>query len=434
MKKAFILAGTKSHTGKTVVSLLTMAAFKKHNYIVQPFKIGPDYIDPMLHERLTGRSRRNLDVWLMGEEGLKRNFKKGMEGSDIGIIEGVMGFFDGVGRRGFFSTYHISKILSLPVILVVDAWGTLHSVFAEIEGFKSFGRFNLIGVIFNKVGSERHKTDLLKLSEKHGIEVLGLVPRSQELTLPERHLGLILADEVEEDFFKRIYEYSSCIFVDKIKNLVNNLDFHHVEDRAEGEKGGKISIARDKAFSFIYTESIEALKEHGFEVCLFSPLSGESFPGDTNFLYLPGGYPELFAERLMENRMFVEDLKNYTDSNLPLYAECGGLIFLGRGVQFKGKYHKMSGILPYEVHFSGRPIVGYAKGFPLEKNPIFSGKIRGHFFHYSRVLEKESIDKGYRVVFPRGNSIYEGFVRNRIFATYLHTILDPKKISWFDNG
>ncbi len=425
LAKAFIIAGIGSGCGKTTITSAIIQGLVDRGYTVQPFKVGPDYIDPAHHSVLAGRSCRNLDCWMMGEEGVRKNFKKGIAGADVAVVEGVGGLYDGLGTAEFASTAYVAKILDIPIVLVVDAWGISRTAAALIKGIMEFEDVEVVGVIFNFLGSQGHYHLLKEVMQRHlpQVKILGGVIRSKKGFVPERHLGIIQADEIDwEERRMVLREIASQVDLDVLLDVACEKEGEAFRKKAVSV--AKVAVARDKAFSFLYTENIETLEEEGGEILFFSPLKGESIPSDTCSLFLPGGYPELFMDELMENTGFLKDLNDFVDSGGKIYAECGGLIFLAREIVYQGRILKGAGILPIRVSFLERPILGYAEGRILCENPFLDkgAVVRGHVFHYSQVQELEPVSSAYELFVPsKGLRLKEGFIKRGILATYLHT-------------
>ena len=424
MAKAFVIAGVGSGSGKTTVTCSVILAMKKMGYRVQPFKVGPDYIDPQHLSKAAGRPCRNLDVWMMGPEGVRENFLRGCCGVDVCVVEGVGGVYDGLGCESFASTAHVARILGLPVILVLDAWGISRTAAALVKGIREFEDLDVRGVIFNFAGSERHCSLLRRVVESSLPEtrVLGCIVRSKKGFVPERHLGILQAWELDwRDREGILLDLSKNIDVEGILGLAVDVEGAGVFPRMEGSL--KIAVARDRAFSFLYTETLEALEESGCRIVFFSPVDGEGIPSDARGLILPGGYPELWADELEESGFFKE-LRIYADSGMPIYAECGGLIALSRCALYKGRRLPMAGVIPVEVEFGSRPLLGYAAGSARPGHPFLRADtvVKGHVFHYSRAKLLGEIDRAYRLSLPtRGMELDEGFVKGKVVATYLHT-------------
>ncbi len=431
MARAFVVAGVGSGCGKTTVACAIVCALAERGLVVQPYKVGPDYIDPAHHSLFAGRPCRSLDCWMMGEEGVKRNFFEGLSGAQVAVVEGVGGLYDGLGTGEFASTAHVAKLLGLPVVLVVDAWGISRTAAALVRGICTFDSVRVAGVVFNFVGSPGHLRLLKRVMEENlpDVPVLGAVVRSKKGFVPERHLGILQAQELDPaERRAALLEIASQIDLEGILEVAEEVE-PVASDGAVHHGGCRVAVARDRAFSFIYTENLEALEACGAEVEFFSPLAGEGIPAGARALFLPGGYPELWAQQLMDNRGFLEDLRNFVDSNLPVYAECGGLIFLSRGFEKGGKRCPMSGVLPVEVVFGGRPVLGYAEGTPTRFHPLLSGQgpVRGHVFHYSRARELGEVKRAYELFVPsKGIRQPEGYVMGSVVATYLHT-------NWFSD-
>ncbi len=428
--KAVFVSGTHSGCGKTVAALLVMKALAERGYTVQGFKVGPDYIDPSFHEAVSGRKRRNLDWWMMGEDGIRDNFVRGVEGADVAVVEGVMGHFDGLFREGLSSTHHVSSILDFPVILVVDAWGMLQSLEAVLKGYVELSGGRIKGVILNSVGSSKHGLYLERIAKGMGLRVCGVIKRVPDLRLPERHLGLFLPDEAS-DFLDAVSHLSGeFIDVDEILSVSAELDIGVVskwkaEDRIRANSVKNVTVFYDEAFSFLYSESLEALEFAGCKVRFISPTRGDDLPSETELLIIPGGYPELHASSISSNTRLMQSVREFS-RDLPIYAECGGLMFLSEEVVFRGRSWKMAGIFPVKVGFGNSPVLGYATGVATENHPFLSpGKeVRGHIFHYSRMEERAPILPAYDLLFPEEkDSIQEGLVRGKTVATYLHTNL-----------
>ncbi|WP_070098500.1 cobyrinate a,c-diamide synthase [Thermosulfidibacter takaii] len=430
MCRALMIAGIGSGCGKTTVTSAVIQGFVDKGFKVQPFKVGPDYIDPQHHSRLAGRACRNLDCWMMGEDGVIRNFLKGCAGADIAIIEGVGGIYDGLGTGEFASSAYVAKVLDVPVVLVVDTWGISRTAAALIRGIANFDSINLAGVIFNFVGSEGHYK-LLKDVVKHNlpnIKVLGGILRSKKGFVPERHLGIIQASEIDwEERREILRDIASQIDLDGLWEVAKEVDVTSIEEVPFEKLPVRVAIANDEIFSFLYTENREMLKRISEEVLYFSPLNGETIPPGTQVLFLPGGYPELKAEKLMENRKFKEDIVNFVDSGLPVYAECGGLMYLSRKIMYQGKSYPMAGVIPVDISFGSRPILGYAEGIAKRAHPFLreGEKIRGHVFHYSVADVQGHVEYAYTLHVPtKGLYVDEGFVIRNTLVSYLH-------INWF---
>lgn len=443
--KGIIIAGTHSGTGKTTIAVGLMALLQKRGMAVQPFKVGPDYIDPSYHRLVCGKQSYNLDTWMMGIAGVKRAFEKAMQGADIGIIEGVMGLFDGKdGKTDEGSTAHIAKILKLPVILVVDARSMARSAGALVYGYERFDpQIKIAGIIFNRVGSVRH-CKMLKdaVGAKCKARVLGYIPRDEEITLAERHLGLLTAEEAVDSeqwsvIRKRLVKLSKrFINIDEILKLSSQYRIQKLTlplTTYRSPLTTRIAVALDNAFCFYYQENLDMLEEFGAELVFFSPLKDKKLPENIDGIYLGGGYPELYAKKLEENKTIRKEIKVFADSGLPIYAECGGLMYLGKGLKdFKGKKYEMIGVFPWVSRmFEKRKSLGYREikakdGCPFLKK---GQKVRGHEFHYSEIDEPPSaVTRVYSITYNSsappfnkgGKAGFEGYLYKNTLASYVH--------------
>src|SRR3989338_4163275 len=436
--KAFIVAGTHSGVGKTTIAIGLMALLKKRGMAVQPFKVGPDYIDPSYHRLVCGRPSYNLDTWMVGVDGVKRTFAKEMQGADIGIIEGVMGLFDGKdGRDEQGSTAHVAKILKLPVILIVDARSMAMSAGALVYGYERFDPgVKIAGVIFNRVGSVRHYKMLKDAVEaKCKARALGYIPRDEEIILPERHLGLEMIENLKlksqkskvkkiEDLIERFVD------VDELLKLNTKSEIRNLKSQIGNRKSEigivKIAVARDNAFCFYYQENLDILKQLGAELVSFSPLKDKRLPGNINGIYLGGGDPEVYARRLEANKALRKEIKLLADSGLPIYAECGGLMYLGKGLKdFKGKKYEMVGVFPWVSRMlEKRKSLGYREVRVIDGCPFLKKgqKIRGHEYHYSEIdTFSDKIKRVYQfTVHGSQVTVKEGYLYKNTLASYIH--------------
>lgn len=418
--RCMVISSNSSGGGKTTITLGLLKAIKNRGLNVQSFKVGPDYIDPAFHEYITGKPSRNLDLYLMGEEGVKASFSRGK--GDIGVIEGVMGLYDGKGISSEYSTAHVAKVLKLPVILVLSPKAQVATLCAEISGLRDFEDINIAGVLLNNTSESYYK--LLKLAiEKHcNIKVFGYIPKSEELTLKSRHLGLVQSSEIE-DLDKKIDHCANLIeeHVDMEELLRCFKETESYEDSFHIiNKNIKITVAQDKAFSFYYKENIELLQEAG-EVVYFSPLEDEKLPENIDFLYLGGGYPEVFIEELSKNKTMLNSIREALANGLRCYAECGGLMYLTSCIEdketvnfFKGNSHMTSRLQNF----------GYAEIEVTKDNSILPKgiKINCHEFHKSYVeLKDESVYTVHKDVYDGSKKQWNcGYVKNNTLAGYGH--------------
>ena len=438
-KQAFLICGTQSGCGKTTVSLGLLAALKARGLSVQPFKVGPDFIDPGLHTRIAGLQSRNLDGWMLGRQWNETLFRRFMAGADTGLIEGVMGLFDGYdGRTESGSSAEMAKWLGVPAVLVVDARSMARSAAALVYGFTRFDPgLRFAGVIFNRVGGEKHLRYLQEALSSSCPEtvVLGGIPREEEVQIPERHLGLITADEMElgsawQNRLAGLVEKHLDIdlllektgYSEPLPDAAPRLPATGADPRAE------IAVPRDAAYCFYYPDNFELLEAAGARIHFFSPLKGESLPETCSGAYLGGGYPELFADAISRNFAFLDSLRARAARGMPIYAECGGLMTLGRFIEtIEGERRPMAGLLPFGTRMLGRlKTLGYTEAV-LRRRCLLGEPgtvIRGHEFHYSDIVE-QGTDPGLEFAYDlRGrkteSSRPEGFQVGSVLASYVH--------------
>ncbi len=421
--KALLIAGTGSGVGKTTVAMGLMAALGK-NYKVQPFKVGPDFIDPGHHTRICGRPSRNLDSFIMGETGVLETFARASQGADICIIEGVMGLYDGIDDTEIASTAHVAKILKVPVILVINAHGASRSIAAIVKGFSEFDRVNIAGIILNNAGSDRHVKLIKDSLQSAGINipVIGALPKNPELSIPSRHLGLHMAGEDNLNIEALSDFIEKHIDIESVKTIANNFTAPDVEMNEPLERFEvKIGIAYDSAFCFYYEDSFDELKVSGAELIFFSPMT-DRLP-HVDGIYLGGGYPELFAKELSASPT-RDEIKKAAEDGMPIYGECGALLYLNESLKTDRTF-KMAGILPASSRMTDKlQALGYTEAETMIDSPIArKGKItRGHEFHYS-VTE---CDRDATLVYKlrRGKGIVDGkdgLMEHNTMASYMHT-------------
>ncbi|CAG0998514.1 MAG: cobyrinic acid a,c-diamide synthase [Candidatus Methanoperedens nitroreducens] len=422
--KALLIAGTASGVGKTTVATGLMAALGK-NHKVQPFKVGPDFIDPGHHTQICGRPSRNLDSFMMGERGVLETFARASRGAEYCIIEGVMGLFDGLDATEIASSAHIAKILDVPVLLVINAHGVSRSIAAIVKGFSEFDRsVSIQGIILNNTGSDRH----IKLirDSLHGagikIPVIGALPGNKELSIPSRHLGLHMSGENHPKTSERANFIEQHINMDSVKIIAENFKPYDIDLKESNVRFDvKIGIANDRAFCFYYQDTFDSLKISGAELIFFSPMS-DRLP-DVDGIYLGGGYPELFAKEL-EASGTRHEIKKAAEDGMPIYGECGALLYLCNSLK-TDKAYKMAGVFGASSRMTGKlQGLGYTEAEAIMDSPIAKkGKlIRGHEFHYS-ITE---CDRDARLVYRlrRGKGIIEGrdgLIEHNTMASYMHT-------------
>jgi cobyrinic acid a,c-diamide synthase len=427
------VAAPSSGCGKTTISTGIMSAFAER-YNVQGFKIGPDYIDPSYHTAATGRVSRNLDTWMLSAAQVKRIFALAQHGADVCVIEGVMGLFDGydgLTERG--STAEASKILSAPVILVINAEKVARSAAAIALGFRDFDpAVSIAGVIVNNVGSERHARWVTEAIEAIGMQVIGCVPRMEKLNVPERHLGLFIAEERSAATNLFVQEAASVVkkYVDMekvfaIAESAPDFEFAFSESPATPQTTLRIAVARDEAFCFYYEDNLDLLRDFGAEIVFFSPLRDAELPPNISGIYLGGGYPELYASQLAANSSLRAAIKEAARRHIPIYAECGGLMFLTRHFENQdGQKFPMLDIISGHAQMSPRLTLGYREAETLRDNILLpkGATIRGHEFHYSEWIRlDENSSPAYAIKSRDKNDVQqEGFADDHILASYVH--------------
>ncbi|NLI12547.1 MAG: cobyrinate a,c-diamide synthase [Peptococcaceae bacterium] len=426
-----VIAGTHSGAGKTTVAAGLLAALRKKGLRVQPFKVGPDYIDTGYHAVAAGRMSYNLDFWMMPPQHILQLFRHGMEGMDFGVIEGVMGLYDGIGSTPEGSTAAMAKLLNTPVILIIDAGGMSTSAAAQVLGYKSFDQdLRLAGVIVNNVGSEHHYKLVKEAVQAYtGIPALGFLPRDKSVVLPSRHLGLLPAEEMErhaeiiEKAAGLVQEWIDLDQVIKLGHTAGSLPPASPLAFAKG-RPVKIAVARDESFSFYYRGTLEILAALGAELHHFSPMKDVSLPENIGGLYLGGGFPEVFAGALAANKSLLEDITRRLKGGLHCYAECGGFMYLTESITVKnGEKHPMAGFFDGHTIMTDRlQRFGYVDIEFTGENVL--GKegqtARGHEFHHS-LIDGITYPTTYLVKSAfSGRQWHCGYRRANTLAAYAH--------------
>ena len=354
--RRLVIGGTGSGVGKTTLTNGLMAAFKKRGLTVQGYKCGPDYIDPTYHSAVTGRVSRNIDSWMISHDLLKDIFVRGSRGADISIIEGVMGFYDGKDpSNNSGSTAEISLITESPVVLIVNCASMARSAAAIVKGFQLLEpNVNIVAVIANRVGSEGHyKLVKTAIEQECKVPVVGYLLKNEMIEIPERHLGLIPSIERGEldSFFDKLGELiEATVDIDLLYRLAKTKELKEYSTNLfdkKAEKGIRIAIAKDAAFNFYYQENLDLLEAEGAELVYFSPLNGELLPENIHGLYLGGGFPEEFADKLSSLEEVRKSIKDGIEKGLPTLAECGGFMFLTESIETNsGDVFPMVGLIP----------------------------------------------------------------------------------------
>lgn len=424
--KSLVISSNSSGGGKTTITLGLMKALMKKGFDVQGYKVGPDYIDPAFHSYITGKPSRNLDLYLMGEEGVKASFSRGT--GDIGVVEGVMGFYDGKGIDSMYSTAHVSKVLNLPVLLIITPKAQSTTLCAEINGILNFEKNNIVGVVFNSISESYYKLLKAAVEKNCNTKVFGYVPKDEKLALKSRHLGLVQSSEIE-DLNEKIELCSELILkhvnveelLKHFKETEKYRDNFHIEN-----KSIRIAVPYDKAFSFYYRENIELLEEAG-EVIYFSPLKDRELPENIDFLYIGGGYPEVFIKELSKNKSMLRSIRERLESGLGCYAECGGLMYLTSGIEdtdSKNVFEAVGFLTGHAYMTKKLQNFGYAKLKVEEENDILPTglEINCHEFHKSYVsLEEEKIYGLIKETYDGSLKTWNcGYVKNNTLGAYGH--------------
>ncbi len=430
-----VISAPHGRSGKTTVSIGLNAALSRRGLRVQPFKKGPDYIDTGWLTTASKNQCRNLDMFLMGEDGVKNLFGMANRKADISIIEGNTGLYDSIDIEGKNSTANLSRVLNAPVILVINSARMTRSIAALINGFMNFEPdINIAGVILNNVSGSRHEKKLREAIEYYsGAEILGSIPRSPSLGIPERHLGLIPQGENSE--FLPVIETISNIVelnvnIDRIIEISRNapqLSNKMQDARCKMQNlqlatcnlslKVKIGVVMDRAFSFYYPENFEALKNAGAEIIFLNALEDRFLP-DVDALYIGGGFPEMFTDELEDNESLRKDIKNAVEDGMPVYAECGGLMYLSRSISWNGKTRAMVGAIPCDTEMTKRL---QAHGYVILQDKVSGLEIRGHEFHYSRIRNLGDVSFLYKVIRGKGiDGIHDGIIYKNVTASYTH--------------
>ena len=446
-----LIAGDRSSAGKTTISIGIMSVLRDMGYIVQPYKVGLDFIDPSYHTEVTGRFSRNIDGYLMSENVVCEVFSHASIGADIAVIEGVRGLFEGLeATTDIGSTAQIAKILKCPVVMTIDARSITRSAAALISGYKSFDPdVNIVGVILNNIGSSRHAEKAKTAIEIYtNIPVIGVIRRIDSMKISMRHLGLIPAIEGRRrvaNFDTNLIRIKEIIkdgididrfisFANSARPLEKPIDNIFKEQLVENKI--KIGVALDEAFNFYYRDNLELLEFAGSELVYFSPVNDRTIP-DVDGLYIGGGYPELFTSELEDNDSMRDAIKQTSKEGLPIYAECGGLMYLTQeimtNVAGSGNYHmaemkggtfKMAGVIPGKTLMGHKRVVSYNIGNFIKDNVIgnVGTSFIGHEFHHSGIIDIPD-DTEFAIKLDRGVGIkgeFDGILVNNTMATYAH--------------
>ncbi|MBM0742583.1 cobyrinate a,c-diamide synthase [Phormidium sp. CLA17] len=433
---AIVIAGERSGVGKTTVTLALLAALcQRGSSRVQSFKVGPDYIDPMFHQFVTGRACRNLDPVLTSESYVIECFQQHCQSADYALVEGVMGLFDGVtGKDDWASTAHIARLLGLPIALVLNCSSTSRSIAAIAHGYTTFDpRLTFAGVFLNRVGSDRHLELLQDALAPLNLPILGVLRRQDEITVPDRHLGLIPTAELPQlrTVIDHLAHLGETFNWSVLSSLLHDPSTSSLRPRPLDPSTPpllhphppRLAIARDRAFSFYYADNLDLLQAAGFELVEWSPISDRALPENIQGLYFGGGFPEVFAAALSDNQTARQAVKAAIATGMPTYAECGGLMYLcDRIIDFEAQAYSMVGILPTAAQMGKRLTLGYRQATAQRATPLIAAGeiIWGHEFHRSHLTSEPE-----QPLFAMQNyngTLHqtEGWQRLQVHASYLH--------------
>jgi len=446
MLPRILIAGTSSGVGKTTITLGLIAALRKRGLAIQPFKAGPDYIDPTYHTLAAGRACRNLDTWMIPPDRALALFSHANVGANMAIIEGVMGLFDGFSYsddQG--STAEIAKLTHTPVILVLDVGKMARSAGALALGYTQFDPdLPLAGFILNRCGSQKHARGVkLAVERATGLPVLGCLPKSADLHIPERHLGLVPTDERGElsNFIAHaahlVTQHIDLNALQRIARTAPPLPtltsgfYESLYHRTQSSLPHPlpIAVARDEAFSFYYQDNLDLLEAAGAEIVPFSPLHDHQLPPDARGIYIGGGFPELYAAALAENAPLMADLRQAHAQGLPIYAECGGFMYLTQGItDLEGQWHDMVGLVPGDMRMTPKLAgLGYRTVVSPRGNFLIppGQPLRGHEFHWSVWSQQEKLDEttaAWQVQPRRAGAVtrWDGYAQDNLLASYIH--------------
>ena len=444
---ALLIAGERSGVGKTTVTLSLLSYLSQQNYQVQSFKVGPDYIDPMFHQAVTHRPCRNLDPVITSEAYVQSCFARHSREVDFVLVEGVMGLFDGVTRvqkdreknvtpnvliNDYGSTAHIARLLEIPLLLVIDCSRLSSSVAAIVHGYSSLdSRITIAGIVLNRVGSDRHLELLQDALAIFNIPILGVLRRHKNITIADRHLGLVPTGEIAQ--LKQLFTHlahigQTCFCWSQIfpllKPQIKSTEYKPLVPIANSSSPIRIAIARDRAFNFYYQDNLDILAELGAELVFWSPLQDETLPENLHGFYFGGGFPEVFAQQLAANQPLLNSIYQAIKAGIPTYAECGGLMYLcEKLVDFSQQTWSMVGVIPTTVEMTKSLTLGYRQATALQNTPLIkkNEKVWGHEFHHSQLVTTSAKPlwqlKGYKSTHKPKT---EGWQLAQLHASYLH--------------
>ena len=431
-----VISGSTSGVGKTSITSAIIYGLKKRGYTIQPFKVGPDYIDPSYLSSISNNETKNLDVWLMGLSELVASFVRNST-SDISIIEGVMGYYDGfTGKTNHASTHHVATLLQAPVILILDASKTSRSIAATALGFTKFHKNSRIsGIILNKIGSKKHETLCRHALKNLSIPIIGVIPRNSGNMLESRHLGLIPVTE-QKQLQKKIKQVSKEIadyldFEKIIKICKNVKQLPKIKPQKFKKTKISIAVALDSSFNFYYHDNIEALRREGAKIKFFSPISDKKIP-NCDCIYIGGGFPEILGKKLSQNNTMKKSIKQAAEDGTSIYAECGGLMYLTKSIKHQNKKYNMIGLFDAETEMTKKMTLNYTDG-RITSNCLISPprNFHAHEFHYSKITNiSKDIKLLYDLKIGEGiSSKKDGFSEYNVVASYCHLYFDSAKFA-----
>lgn len=427
---AVVISATHSGAGKTTVTRALLWALRARGLVVQPFKIGPDFIDPMYHQALAARPSVNLDVWMMGENGVREVFDRWSAGADAVVIEAMGALYDGAGGGHLGSAAHVAAILAVPVVVVVDVWGMTRTTGALMDGIDGFDpQVRIGGFVLNRVGSSTHRKLIEQgVGETRWRRVVATLEADPGLEVAERHLGLLTP-----------WENSADGQADGVARVGRQIDLDRMFEglpssgrvRSTGPARthrraarARLALARDAAFCFYYEENLAALAAAGFELAEFSPTAGEALPPSSDAVYFGGGYPESFAAQLAANTRLAAQLRDAAGRGMPIYGECGGLVWLGRTLRTEdGGEHEMSGVLPIDITMDARHLAIRYVELTTNADSLLGRQgtvLRGQEFHQSRITASSIQADFYTVRTSDGHEFRDGYQHRSVVAGYMH--------------
>jgi cobyrinic acid a,c-diamide synthase len=448
MYPRIMIAGTSGDCGKTMVAIGLAASWRREGLVVAPFKKGPDYIDAAWLSLAAGRSTHNLDSWMMGTEVVLDSFKMNAVHPGINIIESNRGLYDGEDAKGTFSSAELAKLLSTPVVLILSAKKVTRTAAAVALGMKLLDQdLNLAGVLLNGVANTRQEILMRAAVENEtGLPVLGTIPRIDDELLPGRHMGLVTPEEhaeAEESMNAAADLISRSVDLTRLRKIAETAALNPIAGRESGRRsiactdahGLRIGYFSGSAFTFYYPENLEAIDRTGAKRIAINPLEDTKLP-EVDALYIGGGFPETHAAQLTNNISFRSSVAAAAQGGLPVWAECGGLMFLARSIQWRESSYPMAGFLPVEIALEDKPAGhGYEEVVADRSNPFvkIGTSLRGHEFHYSRIVGDSPVETAFEV--RRGFGLgggRDGISMNRVLASYLHvhSLASPDWVNW----